>query len=108
MVIALLELIPEIEKRKAMLEILSFVEGHVGSKPECLGCGVFEAAGGSPRVLYVEQWKSAKDLHAHLRSRLYLQVLNAVELASEEPRISFHEVSQTESIELIRQLRSQA
>jgi quinol monooxygenase YgiN len=106
MVIALLELVPEIEKRKAMLEILSFVEDHVVSKPECMGCGVFEAAGGSPRVLYVEQWKSAKDLHAHLRSALDLKILNAVELSCEEPRISFHEVSQTESMELIRQLRS--
>jgi len=106
MVIALLELVPRIEKRQAMLEVLSFVEEQVSTKPECLGCGVFEATNGTPRVLYVEQWKSAKDLHAHLRSRLYLKVLNAVELACEEPRLSFHEVSQSESMELIRQLRS--
>jgi len=105
MVIALLELVPETEKRQAMLEILSFVEEHVSAKPECLGCGVFEETGGTHRVLYVEQWNSSKDLHAHLRSRLYLKILNAVELASEEPRFSFHEVLQTESMELIRQLR---
>jgi len=106
MVIAVLELVPQIEKRQAMLEVLNFVEERVRTKPECLDCGVFEATKGTPRVLYVEQWKSAKDLHAHLRSGLYLRVLNAVELACEEPRISFHEVSRTESMELIRQLRS--
>jgi len=105
MVIALLELVPEIENRLAMLEILRFVEEHVRSKAECLGCGVFEAKDGNRRVLYLEQWKSPKDLHAHLQSRLYLKILNAVELAREEPKIGFHEVSQTESMELIRQLR---
>jgi len=106
MVLALLELMPQMGKRQAMLEVLSFVEEHVRTKPECLGCGVFEATDGIARVLYMEQWRSAKDLHAHLRSALYLKILNAVELSCEEPRISFHEVSQTESMELIRQLRS--
>ena len=105
MVIALLELVPQVKKRQAMLEVLSFVEDRVRTNPECLDCGVFEATNGTRRVLYVEQWNSAKDLHAHLRSRLYLKILNAVELASEEPMFSFHEVSQTESMELIRQLR---
>jgi len=89
-----------------MLEVLSFVEERVRTKPECLDCGVFEATNGTPRILYVEQWRSVKDLRAHLRSGLYLRILNAVELASEEPKISFHEVSQTESIELIRQVRT--
>ena len=106
MVIALLELMPQIEKRQAMLEVLSYVQERVRSKSECLDCGVFEATNGSRLVLYVEQWKSVKDLHAHLRSGLYSRILNAVELACEEPRISFHEISQTESMELIRQLRS--
>jgi len=106
MVIALLELVPGMEKRQAMLEVLRFVEERVRTKPECLDCGVFEATNGTRRVLYVEQWKSAKDLHAHLRSSLYLKILNAVELACEEPTISFHEVSRTESMELIWQLRN--
>jgi len=106
MVIALLELVPQIEKRQAMLEVLRFVEERVRTKAECLDCGIFEATNGTTRVLYLEQWRSAKDLHAHLRSVLYLRILNAVELACEEPRISFHEVSRTESMELIRQIRS--
>ena len=106
MIIALLELLPQIEKRQAMLEVLGYVQERVSAKPECLECGVFEATNDTRQVLYVERWRSAKDLHAHLRSGLYSRILNAVELACEEPRISFHEVSQTESMELIRQLRS--
>ena len=106
MVIALLELVPQIEKRQAMLEVLRFVEERVRNRPECLECGVFEATNGNPRVLYVEQWRSARDLYDHLQSGLYLRILNAVDLACEEPRISFHEVSRTESMELVWQLRS--
>jgi quinol monooxygenase YgiN len=105
MIIAVLELVPQLPKRQAMLEVLTFVEEHLRSKPECLDCGVFEEANGAERVVYVEHWRSAKDLHAHLKSGLYLRILNAMELACEEPRISFHEVSQTKSMELITQLR---
>ena len=107
MIIAMLELVHEIQKRQAMLEVLRFVAERVKTKPECLDCGVLEEATGPRRVVYVEEWRSAKELQAHIRSGLYSKILNAMELASEEPRISFHEVSQTRSMELIRELRSQ-
>jgi quinol monooxygenase YgiN len=106
MIIAVIELVPQIQKRQAMLEVLRFVAERVKAKPECLDCGVYDAADGSQRVVYEEQWRSAKDLHAHIQSGLYSKILNAMELACEEPRISFHEVSQTKSMELIQQLRS--
>ena len=83
------------------------LQERVKTKPECLDCGVFEEATGPQRVVYVEEWRSAKDLHAHIQSGLYLKILHAMELASEEPRISFHEVSQTKSMDLITELRSQ-
>jgi quinol monooxygenase YgiN len=83
------------------------VAERVEANPECLDCGVFEEATGAQRVVYVEEWQSAKDLRAHLQSGLYSKLLQAMELACEEPRISFHEVSQTKSMELITQLRSQ-
>jgi hypothetical protein len=42
-----------------------------------------------------------KTPHAHIRFGLYLRILNTVELACEEPRISFHEVPQTRSMDLV-------
>ena len=105
MIIAVIELLPRVDKRQALLEILCFVEERVRTKAECLGCGVFEAADGTQQVLYQERWRSARDLHAHIQSSLYLRILNAMELASEKPRVSFHEVSQTRSWELIEELR---
>jgi quinol monooxygenase YgiN len=105
MMIAVIELIPRNGQRQAMLEILRFAEERARVKAHCLGCGVFEAADGTQRVLYEERWLSANDLHAHIQSGLYLHILNALELASEVPTISFHEVTQTRSMELIEELR---
>ncbi len=107
MIIAVLELVPQIQKRQAMLEVLKFVAERVKTKPECVDCGVFEQATSPLRVVYVEEWRSGKDLHAHIQSGLYSKILQAMELACEEPRISFHEVSHTRSMDLITQLRSQ-
>ena len=106
MIIAVLELVPQQQKRQAMLEVLRFVAERVKTKPECLDCAVFEEATGPQRVVYVEEWGSGKDLHAHIQSGLYSKILQAMELASEEPRISFYEVAQTKSMELIEELRS--
>jgi len=47
MIIAMLDLVPQIQKRQAMLEVLRFVAERVKTKPECLDCGVFEEASGS-------------------------------------------------------------
>ena len=106
MIIASLELVPRADQREAMLEILRFVEERVRAKADCMGCGVFEAADGTSRVLYEEQWQSAKQLHAHIQSGLYLRILNAMELASEQPKMSFHEVTHTNSLKLVEELRS--
>lgn len=106
MVIAVLEMVPQLGKREAIVEILQFVEGHVRLKADCLGCGVFEAAD-TPKILYLEQWRSARDLHTHIKSNLYRPILSAMELASEAPKISFHDVSETKSMELIESLRTE-
>jgi len=102
---AVMELVPRSDNRLALIEILRFVEEHLHGKAGCLGCDVFETVGSSQRILYVEQWDSMKDLHAHIRSELYFHVLGAIELASKMPSIRFHEVTQTKSMELIEELR---
>lgn len=106
MIMAVMELVPQIEKRRAMLEILRFVVERVRRNRECMDCGVYEAADHGEKVLYFEQWKRAEDMNTHIQSGLYLNILNAMELASEKPKVSFYKVSETQSLELIEQLRS--
>ncbi len=108
MILASTELVPRSDTREALLEVLRFVQARVQGKPGCLQCQVFEAADGSHIILYLESWDSAGALHAHIQSSLYLRLLHATELAAEKPRISFHAIAQTESMELIEALRGSA
>ena len=105
MIIATAELVPKPEQREAMLEILRHIKEHVAVWPDCLESRVYEAADDSRRILYLELWQSERGLHAHIRSSLYLRLLHVMELASERPVISFHEVDKTRSIELVEELR---
>ena len=106
MIISIIELIPTPEKRQAVLEILRLTEDRARIKAGCIECGVYEASDERGTILYLERWRSSEDLHRHIRSSLYLGILNAMDLGQEAPEISFHEVSDTESMELIEALRS--
>lgn len=105
MFISIMELIPTPGKRQAVLEILRFTEDRARIKAGCIGCGVYEASDERGTILYLEQWRSRKDLQRHIQSSLYLGILNAMDFGQEAPEISFHEVSDTESMELIEALR---
>ncbi len=106
MILASTELVPRSDSREALLEVLRFVQERVQGKAGCLQSQVFEAADGSHVILYLECWDSARALHAHIQSSLYLRLLHAMDLAAEKPRISFHAIAQTESMELIEALRA--
>lgn len=106
MIISCIEMEPGVCQRKAMLDILQFVEQSVRSNPACHSCGVYEGLDGNRTILYIEQWESRESFQNHVRSSSYLPVLNAIDLAQRLPKISFHEVTSTESMELIEALRA--
>ncbi len=108
MILASTELVPRPDTREALLEVLRFVQERVKGKPGCLQSQVFEAADGSHVILYLEYWDSERPLHAHIQSSLYLRLLHAMDFVAEKPRISFHAIAQTESMELIEALRGSA
>ena len=105
MILSVIELVPQLNKRQAILEILQFVADGLRNSPECVSCGVYEALDQARTILYLEQWESEQSLHNHLRSSLYVPVLNAIDLARCQPKVSFHEVARTRSLELVEALR---
>jgi quinol monooxygenase YgiN len=44
---------------------------------------VYEAGDEKPKNLYLERWRSKEELHRHIRSNLYLGILNVTDLAQE-------------------------
>lgn len=106
MIVATIELEPSLDERKAMLEILQFVKRGLRNNPACLSCGVYEELDDDRKILYLEQWESEKSFHKYIRSTSYLPLLNAMDLSQRKPKISFNEVTNTQSMELIESLRS--
>jgi quinol monooxygenase YgiN len=106
MILSFITLIPQPEKRQAMLDILRTMEALTRTKPGCLSCCIYEQANDKHAVLYVEKWQSMETLERHVQSSMYMRLLTAMELASEEPKIEFHEVEKTMGMDLIEALRS--
>jgi quinol monooxygenase YgiN len=102
----LIELTPLPDKREEILELLRFSVGRLTGRLGCLSSGVYEAGDEKHAILYLERWVSEEALHRHIQSNLYRGVLNALDLSREPRGISFHEISETKSMELILALRT--
>jgi quinol monooxygenase YgiN len=105
-ILALIELTSAPDNREEILELLRFSADHLAGNLGCLSSGVYEAGDEKQTILYLERWESEEALHRHIQSSLYLGVLNAMDLAMEPREISFHEVSDTKSMDLIVALRT--
>lgn len=108
MILSFITLLPQPEKRQAMLDILRTMEALTRNKPGCACCCIYEQADDRHAVLYVERWQSKEALHLHIQSSMYMRLLTAMELASEAPDIQFHEVVKTMGMDLIEALRSES
>ena len=60
MVISLIELVPGLDSRQAMVEILHFVESRLARNPGCAGCRIYEGLDENHTILYVEQWNPSR------------------------------------------------
>jgi len=105
MIIAIEKIRPLRGKTQAILDTLQSMECPTQVENRCLGCALYLQHGNENPVLCLEQWRSWEDLHSHIQSNLYLRLLNAMELGSEAPEISFHEISDTKGLQLIEALR---
>lgn len=108
MIIACIELVPAQDKRQEILEILHFVEHGVQRNPACAWCGIYESRDPGNAILYLEQWNSDRDFRNYVQSRAYLPLLNAIDLAREQPKVNFYEIGEVRSMDLIETLRNRA
>jgi len=108
MIIASIRIDPKPDKRQAVLEILMSVKTMTRLKHGCIYCGIYEEYGDGQNILYVETWQAKENMYQHIRSNLYLRVLNAIELSSKPPEVCFHEDSETTGIALIEAIRAES
>jgi quinol monooxygenase YgiN len=104
-IISTFKVAPLAKQRLKVLEILQSIQGHISAQPGCLSCEIYTDVGLGRSILFSEHWANEAALYEHIRSGIYLRVLSAVELSSTAPEIRFYRVSETQDMELIRQLR---
>ena len=83
------------------------MEALTRNKPGCSCCCIYEQAEDRHAILYVEKWQSREFLERHVQSSMYMRLLTAMGLASEEPKIEFHDVEKTMGMDLIEVLRTE-
>ncbi len=105
-ILALVKIMPTPENRKEVLDILISIKGPTQAIQGCLDCDICEEEGDNGRIVFFEHWLTWEDFIRHIRSDLYGRMLEAMELSSREPEVSFFEVSAMKGMELIEAVRS--
>jgi quinol monooxygenase YgiN len=105
-ILSFIEVSPLPGNREKILELLKFLVDSLETRRGCLDARVYEADDEKGTILYLEKWGSDEEFRRYVQSSLYLGLLNALDLAGEPPLVSFHEVADTKSLDLIAALRS--
>ena len=56
-------------------------------------------------MVILEEWENWPSLEKHIQSDSYRNILELMELSSEQPEIKFYSVADTKGIEVIERLR---
>src|SRR3990170_5983384 len=105
MIFSMLKIMPLPDKRQQIIEVLQSVQREVLLMHDCLLSEIYQTIDDRSIIFYLEQWQCKKVLHRHIESDLFMRVLTVMELAAEAPEISFSEVTEVRSMDLISALR---
>ena len=94
MYIAVLKLMPPRLENRKIMRMLRTIHTLTRDSPGCLECSLLVDPETDQSVVSFERWQTQADLHRHLRSDLYRQVLELMELSVKAPEILFYKVTE--------------
>lgn len=106
MIISIIELTPVSSNRDKTLELLWFTVDRLETMRGCVSAGVYQASDQRRTILYLDCWESDAEFRRYVKSNLYLNVLNSLDLSQDIPVTNFYEVSNMKAMEFIVALRS--
>jgi quinol monooxygenase YgiN len=95
------------QKSGEALRIFKSFSEQCRDEPGCISCHIYEDLQEKNVFMLKEVWRSEEDLHLHLRSDEYRNLLLILELALERPEIRFDKISGSTGIETIEKARHQ-
>jgi quinol monooxygenase YgiN len=75
-------------------------------QPGCRTCRILQEASNPNAFCYQAMWETQDDLLRHLRSSHYKRLLVLMDLGDGPPVVEFHNVAQTQGLDLIERARS--
>jgi quinol monooxygenase YgiN len=106
MFISLLRIKVSPQDRSDAVRTLKSIIGPTRAKAACQTCEVYAHIDNDDELLLVEKWENIEGLNSHIGSRHFEALLAAMELATENPVVEFHEVnSEYKGIPYIEKIR---
>ncbi len=103
---AIFKIYPAPGHAPAVLDVLESMKTALASSSDCLDCTVAFETGEEGAIVYTECWHSMAALTSHLRSHIFLRVLEAMEFSRSTPKVMFFDVSEVGGMDVIEVARA--
>jgi len=103
--LAIFKIYPRSGQAPGVIDVLESMKVALASIADCQGCTVAFEADEDETVIYTERWRSREALESHLRSPIFLRVLEAMEFSRKAPKMEFFTVSEVGGLEVIEMAR---
>ena len=92
-------------KKKDAIQTVHSILGWTSAQPGCISMAFYEDTNQPGIMVIFEEWENWASLEKHIQSDSYRNILELMELSSEQPKIKFYSVSDTKGMEVIERLR---
>jgi quinol monooxygenase YgiN len=92
-------------KKKDAIQTVHSILGWTSAQPGCISMAFYEDTNQPGTMMIFEEWENWPSLEKHIQSDSYRNILELMELSSEQPEIKFCSVADTKGMEVIERLR---
>ena len=93
------------EKMKDAIQTVNSILGWTIAQPGCISMAFYEDTNQPGTMMVFEEWENWPTLEKHIQSDSYRNILELMELSSEQPEIKFYSIADTKGMEVIERLR---
>ena len=105
MILSTLKMRVSPKKNKEAIDTIRTLLGWTRAQPGCINMAFYQDTNDLDDMVLIEEWKDWNSLENHIRSDAYRNILELMELSSEQPEIKFSKISSTKGMEFIEKLR---
>jgi quinol monooxygenase YgiN len=105
MIITSLKISVSHKKQQEALQVVRAILGWTCAQPGCISMEFYQDTNDPDSMILLEEWKDWNSLERHIRSESYRNILELMELSSEQPEIKLSTVASTKGMEVIEKLR---